>query len=100
MSHRGPRIAVVVLVVLAFGVAAWRVWTTDRQRSAGLEATRAFEASTRAIVVALADLRAAQQAYVAAGQGDAFWTDARGLALQDGRDEDRGNPPSRDEPGG
>ena len=80
MSHRGPRIAVVVLVVLAFGVAAWRLWTTDRQRSAGLEANRAFEASTRAIVLALADLRAAQQAYVAAGQGGAFWT-ARAVSL-------------------
>lgn len=80
MNRRGPRIAIVALVVLAFGVAAWRLWETDRQRAAGEEALHAFETGARAAVVALADLRAAQQAYVAAGQGAEFWT-ARAASL-------------------
>lgn len=74
MNRRGPRIAVVALVVLAFGVAAWRLWETDRQRAASEAAFHAFETGARAAVVALADLRAAQQAYVAAGQGSEYWT--------------------------
>ena len=74
MNRRGLRIAIVVLVVLALGVTAWRLWVTGRQQAASEEVALAFEAGTRALVVTLADLRAAQQAYVAAGQGAEFWT--------------------------
>lgn len=49
------------------------VFHSQQQISARHAWLRAFESSERAAALALADLRAAEQAYVAAGQGVAFW---------------------------
>src|SRR5712692_6294557 len=46
---------------------------TEQQISQRREAFRAFDRRAREATGALADMRAAQQAYVAAGQGVAFW---------------------------
>jgi hypothetical protein len=66
---------------LTFGAAAWLALAacgyfflqSDRRTSAARAALGAFDQDAREATAALADLRAAQQAYVAAGQGTAFW---------------------------
>src|SRR4051812_2365937 len=62
--------AIAVLVVAASGYVAFH---SDKQIDARRAALRTFDASAREAAAALADLRASQQAYVAAGQGVAFW---------------------------
>ena len=74
MDTRGPRIALIVLVVLAQAAAASKLWTTERQLAGLREAARAFETDARDLAIDLVNLRAAQQAYVAAGQGEEYWT--------------------------
>ncbi len=73
MRNRGLRIALAGLVLLTQSAGAWLLWTSERERASVLDATRAFETSARSLLVLVADLRAAQRAYVAEGQGDAYW---------------------------
>jgi len=92
MRSRGLRFALVALFLLAQAAAAWRLWTTEREREARQNAVRTFEASARRLLAGALDLRAAQQGYVAAGQGEAYWlarvttlTDALRAGLADAR---------------
>ncbi len=80
MKNRAVRIALFFLVVVAFAGAGYELATLDRQAAATRDAGRAFEEKARQVEAALRELRAAQFAYVAAGQGPAFWT-ARGATL-------------------
>jgi len=58
---------------LAIGGAAAFVFYSEKQIAAERAALRTFDQRAREAVDALADLRASQQAYVAAGQGTDFW---------------------------
>jgi hypothetical protein len=55
------------------GVAGYFLFTTEQHISGRRQNLRAFDQHAREAASALADMRAAQQAYVAAGQGMAFW---------------------------
>ena len=73
--------------MIALALAAAFVTRTHQQISAGTANVRAFDLRARETSDALADLRAAQQAYVAAGQGVAFWmprVDSTTTAVRDG----------------
>ncbi len=73
MRSRSVRLSFGALAVIALGAAAFFV-TRSETHLAGLRANgRAFDLRAREIAGVLSDLRAAQQAYVAAGQGVAFW---------------------------
>jgi len=88
MRSRALRLSCAALALIALGAAASFVTLSEKQL-AGLRTNgRAFDLRAREITDALSDLRAAQQAYVAAGQGVAFWmpkvartADAVGTAL-------------------
>lgn len=73
MSHRAVRIALLALALLAQALVGYKVWQlqgqADADRAAGLELDRLATAE----IVAAAELRAAQEGYVAAGQGEQFW---------------------------
>ena len=58
---------------IAFGVAAFLLFQSEKQITTRTASLRAFDQLAHDASDALADLRAAQQAYVAAGQGVAFW---------------------------
>jgi hypothetical protein len=58
---------------MLFGAAAFFLFTSEKQIATQHDRLRAFDLHAREASGALADLRAAQQAYVAAGQGIAFW---------------------------
>jgi hypothetical protein len=70
---RGPRLIVAALCCIAIGAAGMFVVTSEKQVAQRRAAMRAFDQHAREATDALADVRAAQQAYVAAGQGVAFW---------------------------
>ena len=70
---RGLRLIFAAMCCIAIGAAAMFVVTSEKQIAQQRAAMRAFDQRAREATDALADLRAAQQAYVAAGQGVAFW---------------------------
>lgn len=74
MSRRGARLTVAVLFALVCGAAAWQYVRVERALGSRAEAAATFEREARTLATAVADLRGAQQAYVAAGQGLDFWT--------------------------
>src|SRR6185295_2256979 len=87
MRSRAVRVTVGLLALIALALAAAFVTRTHQQISAGTANVRAFDLRARETSDALADLRAAQQAYVAAGQGVAFWmprVDSTTTAVRDG----------------
>lgn len=75
MRSRAVRVTLTLLAIAALGAAAWFTWTIERREIARQASARAF---SEALVRAQRDvfeLRAAQQAYVAAGQSETFWFD-------------------------
>ncbi len=73
MARRSVRLILFLLIAIAFAAAALRALTLERGIDAARDAARTFDDRARAAIATVAELRAAQQAYVAAGQGDAFW---------------------------
>src|SRR5262245_44037681 len=73
MRSTALRIVVAVLVLIASAAAVAFIVHSERQIAASTSALRAFDRQAREAGDALADARAAEQAYVAAGQGAAFW---------------------------
>jgi len=73
MRNRGVRIALVGLVLLVQAGAAWQVWVVERERTARQLAMHKFGADARSLLAAIANLRAAHQAYVADGQDARAW---------------------------
>ena len=73
MRSRAVRITVGLLALIALGVAAAFVTRTHQQLTDSAANVRAFDLRARETADALNDLRASEQAYVAAGQGAPFW---------------------------
>ena len=73
MRSSALRIAVVLLVLIAFAAASVFLFDTERQIAASATALRTFDRRAHDASDALGDARASEQAYVAAGQGVAFW---------------------------
>ena len=59
--------------MIALGAAAFFVFSSERKLAVLRADGRDFDRHAREITASLSDLRSAQQAYVAAGQGVAFW---------------------------
>jgi len=59
--------------LVAVGAAAFFLFQTEQQIAAQRSTLRVFDVRAREATTALADLRVAQQAYVAEGQGVDFW---------------------------
>lgn len=70
------------LACIAIGAAALLLIQSERQIGQHTASLRAFDQHARDASDALVDARVAQQAYVAAGQGVAFWTGKTDTAIQ------------------
>jgi hypothetical protein len=70
------------LALVAIGAAAFLLIRFDQQIGEHTAALRAFDQQARDTSAALVDARVGQQAYVAAGQGIAFWFNKTSTALQ------------------
>ncbi len=73
MRSRTARFVVVAFAIIAIAASATFLYRSEKQIARDTLALRAFDLHAREATDALADLRAAQQAYVAAGQGATFW---------------------------
>ena len=88
MRSRAVRLSSGAVAWIAIAAAAVFIVRSERQLAALRADGRAFDLHAREITDAFSDLRAAQRAYVAAGQGVAFWmpkvaqtSDAIGAAM-------------------
>src|SRR6059036_2650693 len=73
MRSRAARLIVGAVALVAFIAAGAFLVHSEKHLAAHRAIVRTFDLHAREAADALADLRAAQQAYVAAGQGVAFW---------------------------
>ena len=70
---RAARLTLSATAWIALGAAAFFVVTTEQKVADRRSALRTFDRQAREAAVALADARAGQQAYVAAGQSSGYW---------------------------
>jgi hypothetical protein len=73
MRSRAARLTFTAIAWLAMAGAGYFLVISEQQLASRRTALRAFDQHARDVAQALADVRAGQQAYVAAGQGVAFW---------------------------
>ena len=73
MTHRGLRAFLVVIAFAATAGAGYALWTLDGRHSAQESSARTFDAAAVRALVLVERFRAAQQSYVADGQGREFW---------------------------
>jgi hypothetical protein len=73
MRSRAARLILGAGALLVLGATAFFVRQFEQHITASRAAERAFEISAREAAAGLSDLRVSQAAYVAAGQGVAFW---------------------------
>ena len=74
MSRRGVRLVVAALFAVAASVASWQYIRAERALQQAVAASAVFQHDARSVGLALMELRAAEQAYVAVGQGTDYWT--------------------------
>jgi hypothetical protein len=73
MTSLSVRLTLLLACVAAIGYAAVLTWSSERHIRLTDDSSRQFNAAARAISLGVAELRAAQQSYVAVGQGEEFW---------------------------
>ncbi|HJR61730.1 MAG TPA: hypothetical protein VJ813_20150, partial [Vicinamibacterales bacterium] len=73
MRSRAVRVTLTLLAVVAIAAAAYFYWTRQARITHIAEAAGAFDASRGSAARRAFELRLSQQAYVAAGQHEAFW---------------------------
>lgn len=86
MKNLALRLTLLGLFVAAAGVAGYVSWTGKMRARQDARAWSAFDASAVGAERDVLELRAAQQGYVAAGQGDQFWASKVDAALARLRD--------------
>jgi hypothetical protein len=86
MRSRAARLVLLGLFVATIAAAAYSIWAGESQLKADARGARAFDARLRAVGASVLDLRHAQQAYVAAGQGEGFWIAKAAALLTSTRD--------------
>lgn len=83
MKHMAVRVTLLVLFLAASAGAGYFLWTSEMRLRAGADAASRVDANAGAAARAMLDLRASQQAYVAAGQGEPFWIEKVAADLPD-----------------
>ena len=73
MRSRVARLSCGLMAIVVMAAAAFFLFNSERRIAEMRTRVRAFDLSARDVSASVADLRAAQQAYVAAGQGVGFW---------------------------
>jgi hypothetical protein len=73
MKILAVRLSLAALFVIVCGASAYLVWKTEARERDASQTFRTFESAAIAASHDVLELRAAQQAYVAAGQGEPFW---------------------------
>ncbi len=87
MYSRALRWSCVVVALIAIAAAAFLLFSSEQQLNQHTASLRGFDQRARDASAALVDARVGQQAYVAAGQGAAFWFVKTAAAVQAATDE-------------
>ena len=74
MSNRWLRFVIAVLALGAAGAAGYRIFQQEQRLAAHLTATRASDVAAETAIRTVSEIKAALHAFVAEGQGYAFWT--------------------------
>ena len=83
MTKVSVRLMLLVLCIGAMSYAAYETWSSERASRLNVTSSHSFGATARDTIMGVAELRAAQQAYVAVGQGEDFWFARVGSLLKD-----------------
>lgn len=83
MHRRLVRVGLVLITLVVAAVTLYQLFRTQQEIDDQLERERLFSASASALAVRLTDLRAAQQAYVAAGQDPGYWVEKVSAGMTD-----------------
>jgi hypothetical protein len=81
MTNRPVRVALLLLFLAAMGTTAYLFWIAEREARSTEAAARTFDDHARTAEAQVLDLRSAEQAYVAVGQGQDFWFSRAAAAL-------------------
>ncbi len=73
MHNRGVRLALAIVLTLATLASGYLITTTFISSRANLSTQAEVDRDLDSLVHAISELRASQQAYVAAGQGEGYW---------------------------
>ena len=73
MKSRGARLTLLILFIVSLAATAYLFWNGESLTSSRIAELSTFEDHARAASKALLETRAAQQAYVAAGQAGEYW---------------------------
>ena len=73
MTKLPVRLTLLFACVAAIGYASFLTWSSEQRIRLTDNPSRQFDAAARATSFGVAELRAAQEAYVAVGQGEDFW---------------------------
>jgi hypothetical protein len=74
MKSRGLRVALAALFVVVLAGAGYEVWNEEAQVRSTISASRSFEEALWSASRSLLEIKSAQPGYVAAGQGDEYWS--------------------------
>jgi hypothetical protein len=74
MKSRGLRLTLFALFVGLLTGAAYVIWSEEAQGRDAVAAATSFDSRARSLSRLLLDIRSSQPGYVAAGQGEDFWT--------------------------
>jgi hypothetical protein len=83
MKSMPVRATLLVLFLAAAAGTGYFLWTSERQLRIAADEARSVDAHATTAARGVLELRAAQQAYVAAGQGERFWIDKVDSTLSD-----------------
>jgi hypothetical protein len=81
MKSRAVRLTLFLLFLIALGATAYLFWLGETRMRVDGSAARDYESRSLDAIRDIHALRTAQQAYVAAGQGDQFWKDRASATL-------------------
>ena len=81
MTNRWTRFLLAVLAIVVASAAAYRVVQDERQLAVGVTSSRSAELTAQTALTTVEELKASLHAYVAPGQGLAFWAARAGLLL-------------------
>ncbi len=73
MKSLAVRLVLLAVFIMAGGTTAYFVWTSESHARQSVDDVRAFDQAAREAERSVLEMRAAQHAYVAAGQGTAVW---------------------------
>jgi len=93
MKSPALRFVVAALFVGVLGGAAYLTWIEESAAKAAAEAARSFDQRVQQVSRALLEIKSAQPGYVAAGQGEEFWTARVDALLASAGDGLGGLPP-------